>query len=250
MQQIPKAKPLIGLTCRFDPAKDSYYLPVEYAEAVFQAGGIPVQIPLIPSSAAQAAEYLDAIVLSGSASDVDPARYGQPRHPAVTAVYPDRDETDFRLLDAAFREKKPVLGICFGIQSLNVYLGGSLVQHIPERVSGIINHDDTNTRHPVTLEPGSRLAAWVDGGAEIVVNSTHHQAIQALGDGLQIAGRSPDGVIEAVEGQFKGHFVAGVQWHPERIWASEPLSRRIFSELVIAAAAHKNLHVPAGVAEP
>jgi putative glutamine amidotransferase len=236
MSTESKTKPLVGLTCRFDEDHDWYYLPADYSRAVAEAGGAPVQVPLIPSIVSALVTRLDAVVLCGSASDVDPARYGQGRHPEVKTVHPDRDESDFRILEQAFREKKPVLAICFGMQSLNVYLQGTLLQHIPQDVPGALDHRDSKARHGIFLEPGSRIAGWAGGVREIVVNSTHHQAIQKPGRGLSVAARAPDGVIEAVEGDFPRHFVMGVQWHPERIWRDEEISRRLFSELVREAA--------------
>lgn len=234
-----RTKPLIGLTCRFDGDHDWYYLPGDYSRAVVEAGGIPVQIPLIPAMAPDVAARLDAIVLCGSPSDVEPARYGHQRHPEVKIVHPDRDETDCRLCDEVFRDRKPVLGICFGMQSLNVYLNGTLIQHIPEGVPGALEHKDDGMRHAIRLEPGSQIAGWAGDAREIIVNSTHHQSVQRLGRGLRVTARAPDGIIEAVEGDFPGHFVMGVQWHPERIWQQEPVSRRIFSGLVRAASEHR-----------
>ena len=230
-----RAKPLIGLTCRWDETNGWYYLSADYNRAVAAAGGIPVQIPLIPGIVEELASRLDGFVLSGSPSDVDPVRYGQERHPEVKTVYPERDETDGRVLAHAFREKKPVLGICFGMQSLNVYRAGTLLQHIPARVSGALEHKDRQAQHPIALAAGSRLADWAGGTKEVLVNSTHHQSLDGIGRGLRVAARAPDGVIEAVEGDFPNHFVIGVQWHPERIWEKEPLSARVFQELVRAA---------------
>lgn len=234
MTEKPR-KPLIGLTCRWDETNDYYYLPGDYTRAVAAAGGVPVQIPLIPPIAEEIVARLDGLVLCGSPSDVDPARYGQPRHPEVNRVHPDRDETDRRVLEQAFQEKKPVLGICFGMQSLNVYLQGTLIQHIPDRISGALDHKNRQLRHPVLLEPNCLIAEWSGGPKEVLVNSTHHQAVDQPGKGLRVVARAPDGVVEAVEGNFPAHFVIGVQWHPERIWKEEPLSARLFKELVRAA---------------
>jgi len=228
-------KPLIGLTCRFSDRDDWYYLQVDYSRAVAAAGGIPVMIPLVPETAAELAARLDALVLCGSASDVDPARYRQPTHPMVKTIHSERDETDYQVLEHAFAEKKPVLGICYGMQLLNVFLKGTLIQHIPECVPGAIEHEDPATRHRIAIEPETQLAGWSGGAREITVNSTHHQGIQNLGLGLRVAARADDGMIEAVQGEFASHFVLGVQWHPERIWKEEGVSREIFSELVRAA---------------
>lgn len=236
MEPRPKPpKPLIGLTCRWEEANGWYYLSSDYGRAVAAAGGIPVQIPLLPEIVEELAARLDGFVLCGSPSDVDPARYGQPRHAEVRVVHREREETDRRVLEHAFREKKPVLGICFGMQSLNVYRAGTLVQHIPAQIAGAWEHKDREARHPVALAAGSRLAGWAGGATEIRVNSTHHQSLDAVGGGLRVVARAPDGVIEAVEGDFPDHFVIGVQWHPERIWEQEPLSARVFRELVRAA---------------
>jgi len=235
MSAEPGAKPLIGLTCRWDESNDWYYLPGDYSRAVAAAGGIPIQIPLVPGIAEDLAQRLDGFVLCGSASDVDPARYGEPRHPEVEIVHPERDETDRQVLAHAFHEKKPVLGICFGMQSLNVYLEGTLLQHIPASIAGALEHQDRQARHPVVMEPGSRMAEWAGDAPELLVNSTHHQSVQRLGRGLKVVARATDGVIEAVEGDFPRHFVIGVQWHPERLWEEEPLSARVFQELVRAA---------------
>ncbi|MBI3896051.1 MAG: gamma-glutamyl-gamma-aminobutyrate hydrolase family protein [Acidobacteria bacterium] len=228
-------KPLIGLTCRWDQDNDYYYLNGDYSRAVAAAGGIPVQIPLIPDIVEEVAARLDGLVLCGSPSDIDPALYGETRHPEVKMVHPERDETDRRVLAKAFKKKKPVLGICFGLQSLNVYLQGTLIQHIPDRIAGALEHKNRQVRHPVILEPGCLFEEWVGGAKQLSVNSTHHQAVAKLGRGLRIIAKAPDGVIEAVEGDFPGHFVIGVQWHPERIWKEEPLSARLFTELMRAA---------------
>ena len=231
-----EAKPLIGLTCRWDAEKQRDYLESEYSEAIIASGGVPVLIPLISGVATELTARLDGIVLSGSGSDVDPKLYRQKRRAEVTQVHPERDETDLQVLEQAFREKKPVFGICYGMQSLNVYLGGSLVQHIPASVSRSIEHDGPAVRHEILLEPGSQLSAWLGGTTEVQVNSTHHQSIDKLGLGLRVAAVAPDGIVEAVEGGYPDHFVIAVQWHPERIWRHERLSARLFAELVDAAA--------------
>jgi len=238
-------KPVIGLTCRWDEEKQWDYLPSDYSRAVAAAGGIPVLIPLIPGVVEELASRLDGFVLCGSPSDVDPAHYGRPRDPEVKTVHPERDETDWRVLDHAFREKKPVLGICFGMQSLNVYRAGTLIQHIPARIPGALEHKDRQTEHSVALEAGSRMAEWAGGANAVRVNSTHHQSVDAVGSGLRVVARAPDGVIEAVEGDFPDHFVIGVQWHPERIWEKERLSARLWQELTRAAALRRPAEHPA-----
>jgi len=227
------------MTCRWDAEKQRHYLESAYSEAIAAAGGVPVLIPLVSGAAAELTARLDGIILSGSGSDVDPELYRQKRRTEVTQVHPARDETDFAVLEQAFREKKPVLGICYGMQSLNVYLGGSLVQHIPASVASSIAHDSPTAHHEVLLEPGSQLSTWLGGLTKVQVNSTHHQSIEKPGLGLRVAAVAADGVIEAVEGGFPDHFVIAVQWHPERIWHTERLSARLFSELVDAATSRR-----------
>jgi putative glutamine amidotransferase len=236
MSPEKQIKPLIGITCRWDPEKQRHYLESGYSEAIAAAGGVPVLIPLIAGAAAELTAHLDGIILSGSGSDVDPELYRQKRRPEVTQVHPERDETDFQVLEQAFREKKPVLGICYGMQSLNVYLGGSLVQHIPASVSSSIEHNAPEAHHEILLEPDSQLVTWMGGATKVQVNSTHHQSIDKPGLGLRVAALAPDGIIEAVEGGFPDHFVIAVQWHPERLWHTDRLSARLFTELVDAAA--------------
>ena len=229
-------KPLIGITCRLAVQENGdrwYYLQKEYSEAVAAAGGIPVQIPLLAGTpyAGDIARRLDAIVLSGSDSDIDPARYGAERHPKVTRVYHERDALDADLVRYARETRTPLLGICYGCQALNVEMGGSLVQHLETG----FNHTDREARHPVAVEAGTVLAR-VGGAGEHRVNTSHHQALDRVASGLRIAARAHDGTIEAVETVETDRFLLAVQWHPERIWQESEISRRLFEELVQAAA--------------
>ncbi len=194
-------------------------------------------IPLLekPETLRPLVECLDGILLTGSNSDVDPGRYGAEREKECGRVQPLRDNTDFFLLEAACRKKIPVLSICFGLQSLNVYRGGSLIQDIPARIRSPIKHSNERTRggpaHFVSLREGSVLAT-IAGGLETQVNSTHHQAIERLGQGLEAISTAPDGVIEAVLGADTDHWILGVQWHPEKNYSCDPLSRGIFERFV------------------
>ncbi|HUI85167.1 MAG TPA: gamma-glutamyl-gamma-aminobutyrate hydrolase family protein [Candidatus Binatia bacterium] len=226
------------------PQYVSVALP-QYERAVRNAGGEPVIIELnaTPSEIAQAVKACDGVLLPGSPADVDPEKYGAVRHPDTAPSDPFRDNTDELLLQDAYNMHKPVFGICYGLQSLNVWRTGTLDQHLPRQV----NHEAGRSvaqAHRVQIDPGSTLAHILrEAGAlpesnELVipVNSSHHQAPEVLGDGLRLVAWCPeDGVKEAVEATSPDHFVLGVQWHPERTWDSEPASRAIFSAFVQAA---------------
>jgi putative glutamine amidotransferase len=234
-------RPLIGITCRLEPKPEYntawHYLQREYSAAVWDADGLPVLIPLIADIAGddytrELVGRLDGIVLSGSSSDVDPARYGQPRQPDCGPTHPERDAVDLSLIRLALETHKPLLGICFGTQALNVALGGTLIQHLAHLNNGPLAHDDRQVRHDVAVEPDSLLER-LGGGRRFVVNTSHHQALDRVPPGLRVTARSSaDGVIEAVETTDPGRFLVGVQWHPERIYKEEQLSRALFEELV------------------
>jgi putative glutamine amidotransferase len=218
----------------------------KYLTAVRQAGAepVPVSLQLSASELDQLAESLDGFVLSGSPADVDPGHFGAPRQPECAKADPDRERTDFALLRHAFAEHKPVLAICYGIQSLNVHLGGTLLQDIPKALGTEIDHDwddeqaAPDTLHDAQLEAGSQLAQ-LNGSTRAVINSSHHQSIKEPGRGLRVAARAADGVIEAVEWTGDSNWVVGVQWHPERLADKDALSQSLFRGLVSAAAARR-----------
>jgi putative glutamine amidotransferase len=238
----PTGKPRVGIpyrTRKEELASDRSRYDL-YLNAVRAAGGEPVEISLglAPADLAGLTPTLDAIILPGSPSDVDPARYGAPRHPKSAEADSDRERTDFALLEHALREQKPVLAICYGIQSLNVFLGGSLIQDIPSEVTTDIQHEwvareqgSPEPFHSARIEPGSRLSNWVQA-ATVRVNSSHHQSILRLGSGLVVTAVAPDGVVEAVEGTGDSNQVIGVQWHPERMIETDKLARALFENLV------------------
>lgn len=222
----------------------------QYEAAVRGAGGEPVRIELdqTPAEVAKQVERCDAVLLPGSRADVDPQKYHAARHEKTAAADAKRDTVDGLLLKDAYRRHKPVLAICYGLQALNVYRSGSLVQHIQSE----INHGAGRTvpkAHVVEIDPNSRLGeiVGVKSGRAIAVNSSHHQSADAAGDGLRVVARSPqDGIVEALEGTAPDHFVLAVQWHPERSVNDEPelsdSARAIFQAFIEAAQAkHREL---------
>lgn len=218
----------------------------KYLGAVRQAGGQPVEVSLQLSSDEfkTLAATLDAVLLTGSPADVDPGRFNAARQPQCEDPDPRREQTDFALLEHCFTEQKPVLAICFGIQSLNVFLSGTLIQDIPSELHTSITHDWDSTEgapesfHTVGIEPGSRLAQMARA-PEVRVNSSHHQSIREPGRSLRIVSRAPDGVIEAVEWTGDSNWVLGVQWHPERMAETDRLAQEMFRQLVAVAATRK-----------
>ncbi|MGB6876503.1 MAG: gamma-glutamyl-gamma-aminobutyrate hydrolase family protein [Candidatus Acidiferrales bacterium] len=213
-----------------------------YVRSVENAGGaaVPIELNLSAIELERQARELDAIVLPGSPADVDPARYHSARRPQTADADGARETTDFALLQHCFDEGKPVLAICYGVQILNVYLGGSLIQDIPSEVQTTIQHPwngrehgEPEPFHSVTIETASRMAL-APGKPETRVNSSHHQSIREPGRGLRVTARASDGIIEAVEWIGDANWVTGVQWHPERM-ADDALTQKLFEDLAAAA---------------
>jgi putative glutamine amidotransferase len=224
-----------------------------YADAVRAGGGEPVEVRLglNPRSIAELANSCDAVLLPGSPADVNPGKFGQDRDPATAPADRSRENADELLLQDAHNLYKPILGICYGTQILNVWRGGTLVQDLTVLP---VNHSASRgvqVAHTALISEDSLLGELVDGEEaslqdgffRLPVNSSHHQAVGIAGDGLRVVGRCPqDGVVEAVEGpQHAGerHFVLGVQWHPERTTAGSATSRAIFASLAHEAARWK-----------
>ncbi len=227
-----------------DTAYNQRSLP-QYIHAVMAAGGIAVPIPLHEVAAGQKrlVHSCTGILLPGSPADLDPRRYGQ--EPAKETADRDtlREATDDLLLRDSFEQGKPLLGICFGLQSLNVFQRGTLIQHLPQAPApGVVNHEpgrEVQDAHPVVLAAGSRLADLLAAGV-VEVNSSHHQAVDQPGNLLKVAAVSPaDGVIEALEmipgTATPGRFLLAVQWHPERTYEQSAASRAIFGAFLTAA---------------
>jgi putative glutamine amidotransferase len=240
----PKQRPRVGIPYRTrkEELTGDFAKIENYVNAVRMAGGEPVVVSLGRSDEElkKLSGTLDAIVLSGSPADVDPSLFRVPRNPKTAEADPYRDRTDFALIEHAFAEQKPILAICFGIQSLNVFLGGTLVQDIPSEVGTGIEHEWENekgvpeTFHGIRIVPDSHLAR-IASGNEAEVNSSHHQSILEPGRNLRVVARAPDQVIEAVEWTGASNWVMGVQWHPERMVEKDALARSLFRTLVAVA---------------
>jgi len=221
-----------------DPGYNQRSLPA-YLVALRSAGATPILVPLNErqDSVARLLAGVQGILLPGSRFDVDPQRYGDDPIPECGEPDAARTAVDELLLQDAFSLHKPVLAICYGAQSLNVWLNGSLAQDLKTAIDHRPGREVMQA-HPVRIAPGSRLASLVPRGyaAEPEVNSSHHQAIRVAGDGLQVSAVSAaDGVVEAVELGSREHFVLGVQWHPERTYTQSAFSRAIFAAFVQAA---------------
>lgn len=215
-----------------------------YLAAVEAAGGIPLLIHLTDDQDVLDALYrqCDGVLFCGG-GDIAPIHYGQAPHPLLGAVEELRDRVELSLARRAVADRKPALGICRGIQLLNVALGGTLYQDINAELPGTLNHRESSQRndrsylaHALTLERDSWLAQRL-GVTEIAVNTLHHQAVRNVAPGLRVVGRAPDGVIEAVE-SVDDTFIVGVQCHPEELWQSvEPRWKRLFAGFIERAAA-------------
>ncbi len=239
-------RPLIGI-----PASDAKVpagaVPVfralqSYTNALAAAGAAPVVIPLGLSEVElwELLERLDGLCLAGG-PDVAPEEYAQERHPALKEVDAERDRTELVLTRRALEGEMPLLGICRGVQTLNVAAGGSLWQDIPSQIPGAVKHDYNSPptprdaiTHAVSIVPGSCLAGAVGREGELGVNSFHHQAVQDVAPGYNVVAWGPDRVIEAIEAPGR-RFVVGVQWHPEGTYGVDEPSRRLFHAFVEAA---------------
>lgn len=211
-----------------------------YLSALHSAGATPVVIPLHerPDRVARLLATTQGVLLPGSRYDIDPERFGEKAIPECGPADQARTAVDELLIQDAFNLHKPILGICHGTQTLNVWCNGSLYQDLPSTIGTAVNHSPGRhiaDAHPIEIAPGSRLAELA-AGAPQQVNSSHHQAIHRVGDKLRVAAISPaDKVVEAVELDDAHHFVVAVQWHPERTYTTSALSRALFAAFVHAA---------------
>jgi putative glutamine amidotransferase len=214
-------RPLVGITLGDGDEPGLHVMREDYVRSVEQAGAVPVVLPPVrPEDVPALLDRLDGVLLSGGV-DVDPALYGQDRHPKLGRVNRRRDDFELALTREALRRNQPILAICRGHQVLNVATGGTLIQDIASLVEGAMDHDGRGPRcrrsHRVEVTASSRLREIL-GEDALSVNSLHHQAVDRVGEGLVTAARCPeDGVVEGLEMPGR-RFVVAVQWHPESFW--------------------------------
>jgi putative glutamine amidotransferase len=244
------ARPVIGIatqTLEAVPGKlpRAWVMGQKYVRTLTAAGALPWLVPLLPDDEPTLRalyDRLDGVFLTGGV-DVDPSSYGEPRHQRCGDTDPARDWTELRLVRWALADNKPILGVCRGIQAINVALGGSLYQDLGAQRPGGLRHDyfpaadgtppRDHLAHAVRVEPGTRLGRLL-GAAEVAVNSMHHQGVRRLAAGLVASAFAPDGLVEGFEG-VNGHFLVGVQWHPEELAERDAAMRRLFLAFVDAA---------------
>jgi putative glutamine amidotransferase len=244
-------RPVIGVTTQSLQAIDgipaslpqSVVMNERYYIAVTLVGATPVLVPLLddePDALRGVYEVLDGILLPGGV-DVDPTLFGEEPHPKLGRIDPARDRVEMQLTKWAIEDRKPVLGLCRGLQIINVTLGGTLWQDLAEQLPDGMKHDyfpiygfeRDHLAHEVAVAKGSRLRRLVEQD-HISVNSMHHQGIKTLAPALTAAAIAPDGLIEAAESS-DDHFMIGVQWHPEVFELTDPHTRHVFGEFVKAA---------------
>jgi putative glutamine amidotransferase len=235
------AKPLIGICPNIRTTKrrgDAYFLLTSYAELVARMGGLPVILPLASTleEAREVVGRVDGLLLTGGA-DLDPKRYGQSVRRPDLLGHTGRNESDCFFARAAQERGTPTLGICLGIQVMNVEFGGTLLQHIADDLPGALEHEedeelDNAPEHPIAVEPATILAK-VLGAGRCVVNSFHHQSVDRVAPAFKVSARSEDGVVEAIE-RSDHPFYVGVQWHPERM-PDAPSTRRLIGAFLDAA---------------
>ncbi len=228
-------RPVVAITTDAPDEDARFTQPAGYHDAVRRAGGRAMLVPPGEDDVEGLLDMVDAVVVTGGA-DVDPARWGEPRHPEVYGTSDLRDGFELELLVGAIERGIPTLAICRGMQVLNVALGGSLIQHLPDAVGEIVVHradPPGPVPHLVKVEPDAVVAEAM-GSAEVEIASWHHQAIDRLGDGLRVVAAASDGVVEAVE--LRGHaFVLAVQWHPELTADRDPTQQALFDALTSRA---------------
>lgn len=215
-----------------------FYLGRDYSEALQGLGAVPLHLSLIPDREyiAECLSQLDGILLPGSDTDVDPHRFGEEPHPKLKKIVFEKDETDALVIEAAEKLGIPILAICYGMQALNVYRGGSLVQDIESQIENCLQHEQgiplERNSHSIEFDENSIISRLITSNNIVRVNSHHHQAINKVGSSLKVSAWAKDGVVECIEDIRENRFALGVQWHPELSWKTDDLSRKIFETFI------------------
>ncbi|WP_031517918.1 gamma-glutamyl-gamma-aminobutyrate hydrolase family protein [Desulfofalx alkaliphila] len=232
-------KPIIGISCCYDEPLGRLWLNKPYVEAVMAAGGIAVVLPVLNKSSDidDMLEFCRAVILPGG-GDIDPLLFGEEPQAANGEICPYRDGFELELARRAMDRNIPLLGICRGMQVLNVAAGGTVCQDITNQIKNPIKHFQQAPRwyptHTLTPVEGTRLEKII-GRAPVKVNSYHHQMIGKIGDRFKISAYAPDGVVEAIEDQDNNKFIVGVQYHPETMWKTDAKALALFESLVESA---------------
>jgi putative glutamine amidotransferase len=229
-------RPVVGITSAFNEEEERFCLSRHYVDAVERTGAIPLILPpLPPETAVMTLQNIHALLLSGG-GDLDPAYFGEEALPCTKTISPRRDAFELELARFALERHLPVLGICRGMQVLNVAAGGTIFQDVSLAVHRPLQHMQNAPRwyatHLIEITPDSRLAA-IFGVLKLRVNTFHHQAVNRVAPGFRVTAKSLDGIIEAVESPAHA-FAVGVQFHPEGMWEKEPLFLKLFSALTAA----------------
>jgi putative glutamine amidotransferase len=233
-------KPIIGITMRLELETERFYLGRDYSEALEALGAIPYHISLIPNGdyLSEIVKSVDGVLLPGSDTDVDPLIFGEEPRPNLKKIIPEKENTDLMILAEAEKLNKSVLGICFGMQVLNVSRGGTLLQDIETDIENCVKHEQgkplARNSHSIEIEPESLLSRLITNKNGVRVNSHHHQAVGKVGKNLKSTAWAKDGVIECIEDTREDRFVLGVQWHPELSWKTDALSKNIFESFISA----------------
>jgi putative glutamine amidotransferase len=231
---------MIGITLDAEPPGGYSKLPwyalrENYCDVIAKTGGLPVPLPHEPDLAEEYLDRIDGLIITGGAFDVDPVLFGANSRHETVKTKDKRTAFELAITRLCHKADKPILGICGGEQLLNVVLGGTLIQHIPDEIPNALAHEQPNPRtepgHEVSIVPGTLLHRCA-GTLKMSVNSAHHQAVKTVGPGVVVNATAPDGVIEGIE-DTRRHFCLGVEWHPE--YAIDPGDSRIFAAFIAAA---------------
>jgi putative glutamine amidotransferase len=252
-------KPVIGVTPDFNAGnreewggkEPTYFLRARYIRAIEELGGLPVILPLVTDSRSRRRllEGIDGLLLTGSGPDLSPTLYGERQHYRFTVVAERRCDFELSLIRLALHNRIPTLGICGGMQTMNVACGGSLYQDIPAQVNNALQHRQappaTRVSHSVSVLTGSLLRRIVQR-PRMHVNSSHHQSVKTVGSDLTPSALAPDGIVEAIEHPAHRFFL-GVQWHPEFLFERHLLHRRLFQAFLRAASNTPSLRTPPAI---